>query len=285
MEDVKVTEVKASPENIGLVLRSEIDMQIATAKAYPRSITQFYNRLESMATISPDVAEKCGFALPRREWDNATGQYIQKIISGPSIRMAEMAVSAYQNVRVGGRIASNDGRQIITQGICHDLETNVCITTDVVRSILTSKGKTYTADMQAVTANAGISIAMRNAIFRVLPRPMIDSIFEKTKLVALGTAETLVKRRDAAITYFKNLGVKEADICRVLMVKSVNDIDLEKLYLLRSMANALNNEGASITDIFPPEVKEPKTSGKDAKADKAVQDTINMMKENGGANG
>jgi hypothetical protein len=45
----------------------DVDVQIATAKRYPRSIKSFIERATTMATITPDVAKSCFYALPRKE--------------------------------------------------------------------------------------------------------------------------------------------------------------------------------------------------------------------------
>lgn len=287
MSDEKIIEVASVPENLSVVVRSEIDMQITTAKSYPRSITKFMEDLLSMATLSPEIAEDCGYALKRNSLNTETGQWETKIIDGPGIRLAEMAALSYENLRAGSRIISNDGKTITAQGVCHDLERNVCITIEIQRSILNKHGKSFTQDMQVVTGNAAASIALRNAIFKVIPKTIINHIYNETKRVALGTVETLVARRSAAIKVFKEEGVKESDIYRVLEVKGLDDIDIEKLRILRGMWSAFKNENVPMSEIFPPEEVKPTAGGKGSKdkADKAVQQTLDMMADKKGANG
>lgn len=227
-----------------LLTKAEIDVQIATAKAFPRSLTKFQEKAMSMVMLSPEIAASCTYALPRDG----------KSLQGPSIRLAEIAAASYTNVQYGGRIISNDGKEITAQGICIDLENNVKATVEVKRSITTSKGKTYSQDMQTVTGNAAVSIAIRNAILKVIPGALIIPIYDKAKEIARGTAETLVARRDKAVVYFKSLNVTEKQLCDVLEIQKINDIDLDKLQILTGMKAAIVNGETTVKDLFEPAV-------------------------------
>src|SRR6185369_14649302 len=69
--------------------REEIDIQIATAKRYPRSITAFKRQCLEMATLDEETAGSMYYVLPRAG----------KKIEGPSVRLAEIAGSAWGNLR------------------------------------------------------------------------------------------------------------------------------------------------------------------------------------------
>lgn len=242
-----ITQVEVTQNNsLELIMKAEIDMQISTAKAFPRSIKTFLERAESIATVSEDVAQSCNYALPRSG----------KTLEGPSVRLAEIVCSTYGNIRSGSRIIFNDGKTITAQGICHDLETNNCVTIEVKRRITDKFGKTFNEDMQVVTGNAACAIALRNAVFKVVPFALVSEIYAKTKLVARGTAETLPARRDKAINYLKGLSVTEKQILDVLELKKIEDIDLDKLSVLRGMVTLINNQESTVKEIFDPEPKE-----------------------------
>lgn len=234
-----------SESSLSLITKAEIDVQISTAKAFPRSIRMFMDKAMSMATISENIAASCNYSVPRGG----------KLLEGKSIRLAEIVLSAYGNVRAGSRIISNDGKMITAQGICHDLETNSCVTKEFKRKITDKNGRTFSEDMQIVTGNAAGSIALRNAIFACIPSALTDEIYNKTKEVAKGTAETLVVRRDKAIAYFKSLKVTEKQICDVLDIKKIEDIDLDKLSTLRGMVNAITSGESTIKELFSPDVE------------------------------
>lgn len=243
------SEVIVVTDSLSTITKAEIDVQISTAKAYPRSIKTFLDKAMSIATINEEVAASCNYALPRAG----------KAITGPSVRLAEIVCSAYGNIRSGARVIANDGKTITAQGICHDLETNNCVTVEVKRKITDKNGKTYSEDMQVVTGNAACAIALRNAVFKVIPAALISEIYETTKQVAKGTAETLTVRRKKAIEFFVQNGVTEKQICEVLDVKKIEDIDIEKMGILRAMVSTVKNSEGTIKDMFESEIEAKRT--------------------------
>lgn len=242
MEVLQELEIKMleSEPSLSVITKAEIDIQITTAKAYPRSNKMFLDKALSMATLNEDIAASCAYALPRGG----------KALEGPSVRLAEIVCASYGNIRAGARVIANDGKTITAQGICHDLESNYCATVEVKRKITDKYGKTYNEDMQVVTGNAACAIAYRNAVFKVVPSALVNDVYEKAKEVAKGTAETLVKRRDKAVKYFKDLLVTEKQICEVLEVKKIEDIDLDKLATLSGMRTLIKNGESTIKDLF-----------------------------------
>lgn len=265
MENQEITITKSVPQsNLPEIIKAEIDMQISTAKAYPRSITTFLQRAKGIATISEDVATSCTYTLPRGG----------KNLTGPSVRLAEILVSQYQNVRCAARVIANDGKTITAQGVCHDLENNVSISVEVKRSITNKYGKPYSEDMQVVTGNAACAIAFRNAVFKVIPAAVVKPLHEEIKLVAKGTAETLPARRDKCINYLKEKGVKESRILDLFDLKKMNDIDLDMLQDLRGMCSAIENNESTVNEIFPLDVKEKKKKIAKAKGENQTPEML-----------
>ena len=89
-------------EMLTAINRAEIDIQIATAKQYPRDIQSALNRIRSIATIDTETAEDCFYALRRGG----------SLIEGVSVRLAEIIAGAWGNLRVQTRIVGNDGKMI-----------------------------------------------------------------------------------------------------------------------------------------------------------------------------
>jgi len=239
-QQVELISTESKDTALYLLTKAEIDTQIATAKAFPRSLQKFRDKALSMATLSEDIAAACTYALPR-----AGGK-----LEGPSIRLAEIVAASYTNIQYGGRVIANDGKMITAQGVCIDLENNVKGTVEVSRKITDKNGKIYNQDMQVMTGNAAIAIAVRNAIFKVIPAALIQPIHDKAKEVARGTAETIVTRRDKAISYFKSLSVTEKQICDVLEIQKMGDIDLDKLETLTGIKSAIKNGETTVKDVF-----------------------------------
>src|SRR5262249_35250676 len=155
-----------------------------------------------MATLDEETAASMFYTLPR------AGKKIQ----GPSIRMAEVVGTCYGNLRYGARIVSTDESFITAQGACHDLEKNIAITYEVRRRITNKKGERYNDDMIQTTGNAAMSIALREAIFRVVPRSLFNNIYEQSKLASIGKAKTMSEQRHAAFDWLKKAGATEPQI-------------------------------------------------------------------------
>ena len=239
--DLQEVEVQVvTPDALSLITKAEIDMQISTAKAFPRSIKNFIDKATSLVSLSEDIAETCIYPLPRSG----------KSLEGPSVRLAEIVTSTYGNIRSGARVIANDGKTITAQGICHDLETNNSVTVEVKRKITNKAGVTFNEDMQVVTGNAACAVAYRNAVFKVIPAALVTPIYNAAKEIIKGTEATLPTKRKQALDFFKSKGVKDEQICEVLELKRVEDIDLEKLFTLRTMATALKNAESTVEEMF-----------------------------------
>jgi hypothetical protein len=243
-----------------LITKAEVDMQISTAKAFPRSLKTFMDEALSMATLTEDIAQSCTYSVPR------AGKHIE----GPSVRLAEIITSAYGNSRAGARVIDNDGKTVTAQGIFHDLEKNVCITIEVKKKITNKQGQTFSEDMQVTTGNSACAIAFRNAVFKGVPASLVNSIYEDVKKVAKGTAQTLIERREKAVKWFNDQGVKNTQICETLGVKKIEDIDLDKLYTLSGFKSAIKNGEHSVSELFEKE-KQPLPIIKDVDLDAHIE--------------
>lgn len=239
--------------------RASIDVQISTAKKYPRSLAQVKQTMLSYATLDIETAKSTFYVLPPRK---SKGNEPPKKIEGPSIRMAEIAIASYQHLRCGARIISDDGKQLTAQGVCHDLQNNVCISVEVKRRITTSEGRRYSDDMVVMTGNAACSIALRNAVFKVVPFALVKPVYLEAKKLATGEGDikSLAARRVEAIQHFLNLGVRKEKIFAVLEVKGIEDVGFEHIAVLIGYANAVKDGETTLAEIFDaaPE-KEPES--------------------------
>jgi hypothetical protein len=230
------------PQMGSMVAREEIDMQIATAHKYPRNIGAFRNLAMSIATLNEGVAAECLFALPRDG----------KVIEGPSIRLAEIIVSSWRNARVGSRTIHESQDSIVAQGIFHDLETNVAISSEVERRIVDKDGKRYKTDMILTTKNAAQSIALRNAITRGVPRAIWWDVYQAARRVAAGDQKSLATKRADAIAAFAIFGVDLSQILEMLGRESEHDMTREDLVQLFGVHSAIKDGESTPEDAFPP---------------------------------
>lgn len=241
-----------APDTLANVSKIEIDTQISTAKAYPRDLAKVLNQAKHMATLNTEIAESCNYAKPGKILDKKTGQYVDGFHTGPSIRLAEILVSCYCNLRVATRVVGNNGSLLTAQAMFHDLETNTAISTNVDRSILTSKGTTYSNDMQAVTGNAACAIAFRNGAFKIIPAAYVQDIYKAVLIMITPKEDELPGKRQAAIDYFIDMGVTLPQILRALHVKTMDEIGTERLTILRGMATSISTGEMTKEEIFPP---------------------------------
>lgn len=241
--ETEIIEVKQA-EMLSAVSRAEVDIQIATAKQYPRDITRALNNIKTIATLDPETAEDCFYTLRRGKGNDA------KLIEGVSVRLAEIIAGAWGNMRVQTRIVGNDGRKITAQAICHDLESNLAVCIEVHRRITSANGQTYSEDMQVMTGNAASAIAFRNAVLKVVPKAVTKRVINDIKQVAMGQALSVETSRQRMIEYYAKLGVTQAELLAYLEVKTVNDIDAEMIFELRGLANALKEGTTTVQETF-----------------------------------
>lgn len=250
------TEVQVISEGaVGALVKSEVEAQLAAAHKYPRSIKRFLQEAMTLATQTTEIAEACIYSLPRDG----------KTIAGPSVRLAEIAASAYGNMHFGARIVDEQERKIVAQGAAWDLEKNNRATIEVSRRITGRNGRRYSDDMVTVTGNAAASIALRNAIFRVIPRAYIDQIYARVRLVAVGKAETLVNRRAEVLARLVRLGVTQDRVFATLGVKGIEDIGIEQLEVMIGLGTAIKSGELSLDEAFPPLAPAPAAPEQDGK--------------------
>lgn len=255
--NTEVQPVRTQADELDVLNRGEIDIQIATAKQYPRNIQSVLATIRTLATMDAETAEDCFYVLRR---GNASGN--QNVIEGVTVRMAEIIASCWGNIRVQTRIIANDGKKITAQAVCHDLESNFAISLTVDRRITDRFGKTYSEDMQVVTGNAAAAIAFRNAVLKVIPKAVTNSIVEETKKVAMGKAIDIETSRQNMIQYFQKLGVTEEQLLSYLEVKSVEEITKEKIFELRGTANAIKEGTTTVQETFSAKAEQSAIAGK-----------------------
>lgn len=235
--------------------RAQIDMQVSTAKRYPRSVKKFLEDARSMIAADLETAESCNYKLKRKGRDG------EKFIEGPSIRLLEIAASSWTNIRYGSRIINIDNEFVTAQGVSHDMERNVASSVEVKRSISGKFGR-YSQDMIMVTANAAGAIARRNALNGVVPRSYINQLSDYAKQIAMGDIKSLPERRQKAFDYFtKTLLVPLEKLLAYLEKPSVEDCTLEDLDKLTGLKTALKDGETTLEAEFPADPKKPVSTG------------------------
>lgn len=267
---MEIIEIKQA-EMLGAINRAEVDIQVSTAKQYPRHLPDVLNKIATYATMDTETAEDCFYALRRgRGDDNA-------VIEGVSVRLAEIIAGAWGNMRVQTRIIGNDGKTVTCQGVCHDLETNLAVSVEVKRRITDRNGRTFSEDMQVVTGNAASAIAFRNAVLKVVPKAVTKNVINSIKQVALGKSIDLETSRQRMIEYYSKIGVTQIQLLEYLEIKKVEEIDKEMVFELRSLANAIKEGTTTVEDTFKKNTADSNKLAEEAK--KKSEEAKNKVKQ------
>jgi hypothetical protein len=230
----------SGPGALSAETRAEVDIQISTAKRYPRDIKRFKLQAMEMATFDEETAEGCFYSLPRGG----------KPIEGPSARLAEIIVSAWGNVRADAKVVGVDDKEITAEAMTWDLEKNVAIRVQVKRRITDKYGKKYKDDMITVTGNAACSIALRNSVFKVIPMVYTKAVYQAARKVAIGDIQTLAAKRALMVEHFKKMGVTEPQIFGAVGKENIEQIGLDELAVLKGLATAIKDGDVSVDDAF-----------------------------------
>jgi len=251
------------PSNLGTIQRAEIDQQIATAKRYPRKVSEVLKEAQSMACEDEKTAMTMYYNIPRGG----------KNIEGPSIRLAEVIASTWGNLRVQARIVESSDDFVTVQAMCHDLERNTAVSVEKRRRVTKKKtAKRPDADDINIAGLAGMSIALRDAVFKVVPRVYVDRIMLAAQRVGLGDAKSVSASRQTWFEYFAKMRIKPEQIFAALGVAGMEDVGVEEMVKLRGYATAIKDGEAKLENVFPPlELPNDKPKGNDA--------TLNAIKE------
>lgn len=237
------TEIVREVQDVGalqMLQSAEVNQQITTARQYPRSVKASLATALELATLTVETAEECMYALPRDG----------KTIEGPSARLAEIIANSWGNCQAGARIVDEGPRFVTAQGVFWDMERNVRIVYEVKRRITGRNNQRFSDDMISVTANAACSIALRNAVFKGVPKALWAGVYERAREVAIGNQETLSSRRARAFAVLQKMGAPEPAVLTKLGRKGVEDVTLDDLTTLQGIRNAIKEGEISVEEAF-----------------------------------
>lgn len=244
---------QVSPEVVYQQDKAAIDVQIATAKAFPRNINRATENAVAIVTIDAETAKTCTYSVPRGG----------KAITGPSVHLAKILAQCWGNLRVEAKVVDISATQVTSESVCFDLENNLAIKTQVKRSIMGRNGR-FNDDMITVTGNAANSIALRNAVLSVIPRAIVDKIYNAAKHTITGdiSDETkLIAKRKQVIDALKDTySVSEAEILKSIGKAAIQHITSDDLVVLIGIGTAIRDGDTTVEQAFRGgngKVKEP----------------------------
>jgi len=256
--------------------RATVDVQIATAHQYPRSMAVFKKRAMEMVTLDEETAQSCIYRRPVGKDKSGRPEYAE----GKSIRMAEIVGACYGNIRVGSILVEQTPRYVKARGVAHDLESNFAASSEVVESTVDRNGNPYSERMRMVVAKATLAKARRDATFQVIPGALCKSLEDAARTTAIGTTATLGKRRALLLDWINKAGVTPKRVWKALGINGVDDVGLKELETLTGIKTAIKDGDTTIDEAFPrasvsmpteiPEDKGKEKTGKPAAATPAV---------------
>ena len=261
MQIVSENELSLEPmaqSAIELQERVTIDTQIATAHKYPRSISSFKNNAVAMATMDEATAESCIYRRPVGR--GADGK--QTFAEGLSIRMAEIVCACYGNIRYQSRVIESNERFVKVQAICHDLERNVAVSVEKTESTVNKYGKPYDERMRIVISQAAQAKALRDAVFKVVPRALAKPIENAVRSLLFGDGRSMNTRRDAVKQWVKKIGIDENRVWKALGINGADELTDQTLEMLTGIRTAISDGDATIDSAFP-ELPKASTEKKD----------------------
>lgn len=245
-DDGEQTQIQVvQPGGLAAITKSEIESQLDAAHKYPRKISTFMAEANAMVSRSVDVASMCFYTLPPRRGGDG------KSISGPSVRLAEIAASAYGNIHYGARPIDVSETEVTSQGVAWDLQKNVRVTVEKKRRITNSQGRRYGEDMIVTTQNAASSIALRDAVFRVIPRAYIKELETTARKYAVGNVATLADRRAKAFAHFAQMGAIQERVLASVGRAEIEAVTLEDMEKLIGYATAIKDGQSTVDECFP----------------------------------
>lgn len=238
MSDIQTIESNTALQTVAKV---EIDTQIATAKQYPRNIEKVMANAITTIKMSREVAESCSYALPRKQ-KNEDGKFETVFITGPSKRLAEIVSQFWGNLKLGKRVLGIDGNFIMAEGICFDLENNMSFNTVVKRRITNKDGYKFSDDMIMVTGAAAASIALRNAVFEIIPKIFIEQLQKIARdFLDQEMGPSLDKALDKLFAALKKYGIEECHVLNIFNYANKADITREDYHTLMGIGVAIKD--------------------------------------------
>ena len=238
-------EVEYLPDN---TLMSQVDI----AKRYPRDMARCLANAMLVFEVDPSFAERCKYKKPQGKDESGNG----KTVEGPTVHLARLIAQVYGNLRIDARIIQETDRKVVSEAIAWDLETNTAIRQEIHRSVFSSKKNIrFSDDMVITTSLAANAIALRNAVFSIIPRYFVDRMLQKAEEVLKSDfkdAEKFAKRKSDMFAFYLKEGIEPQQIYAHIGVANENQLTREHLIDLVQMAQSIKDGDAKAVEIFKP---------------------------------
>lgn len=259
--------VAVSPDVLYQQDKAAADIQVLTAHQFPRNITRSVEDAIAIVTLDEEIAKTCSYSVPRAG----------KAIVGPSVHLAKILAQTWGNMRVQAKVVGIDAKQITSQAVAWDLQSNLAIQVEVKRSIVSKTTGRYDDSLISVTGNAANSIALRNAILAVIPRGVVDKVYNAAKKKMTGDIsdkDKFIARKNQVVNALKDAyGVTEPEILSSIGRASLNHITEDDIIVLIGIGTAIR-DGDTTVDMAFKNKKMPTTP---IKKDDKEKERVDLM--------
>jgi hypothetical protein len=223
--------------------RAALDVMVSTAHRFPRNLKRSAENAIAIVSMNKAAAETCSYALPRGD----------KNITGASVHLARILAQCYGNIRIDSRVKEITATQVVSESIALDLENNYGVRVEVRRSIIGKHGR-FNDDMITVTGNACNAIAYRNAVLAVIPKPIIDAVYDAAQNTISGDLsdeqKLIAKRKEVVDMFINNHGATEADVLKLCGKGAMAGIKRDDIVFLIGLLQAIKDGDTTADEVF-----------------------------------
>lgn len=223
--------------------KAVIDVQIATAKAYPRNLKRAIDNSLAIVTLDSETASTCTYSLPRGG----------KPVTGPTVHLAKILAQNWGNLRIEAKVVSIEQKQITSQAIAFDLENNLAIKVEVKRSIMGKLGR-FNDDLITMTGNAANAIALRNAILSVIPKAVVDKVYGEALKTITGDlsdeTKLIAKRKKVFDGFRETYNLTQQQVLLAIGKAAIEHVTQDDLVVLIGIAQAIKDGDTTVEMAF-----------------------------------
>lgn len=164
--------------------KHEIQTAIVVAQKFPRNEDKIFQQFVHGSCKRLGLALVAQYYFKRGKRKDDSGNYVDNIIQGPTVKFARELTRIWRNVRYGSIPIgeSEESRQILSYA--WDLETNVWIQQgDLFEKTVEKKDGYHAADERELRelTNRRASIGIRNCLLQIVPPDFIDDGIAQTQ--------------------------------------------------------------------------------------------------------
>lgn len=223
---------------------AEVQASMVIAKRFPRNPIEAMDKILQACT-RPTLADGALYSYSRGGSE----------ITGPSIRLAEVAAQAWGNVSFGVRELEQRGGESTVEAFAWDMETNTrqVKVFQVAHERHTKRGVTRLSDPRDIyelIANQGAR-RLRSCILGVIPGDVIEAAVRQCEETLHANADTTPDGIKKLVDAFAKLGVSKEQI-EARIQRRLESIRPAQVVQLRKIYASLNDGMSAVADWFDP---------------------------------